>query len=121
MRTSPPPNDVTTEQATYLAAVRGSQPGLASASALAQDFAAMLRDRQGQRLDEWITHAVADDGAALRGFAMGLLANKDAVQAGLTLSWSTGPCEGHIHKIKRSPRDESPQSGVTRNMPVRPG
>jgi transposase len=40
-----PPNDVTTEQATYLAAVRGSQPGLASAYALAQDFAAMLRDR----------------------------------------------------------------------------
>ena len=60
----------------------------------------MLRDRQGQLLDEWIALAVAGDSTELRGFAAGLLTDKAAVQAGLTLSWSTGPCEGHIHKVK---------------------
>ncbi len=95
-----PPDDLTPEQATYLAAVREAQPALVSAHALAQDFAAMLRERHGQRLDAWIARAIAADNAELRGFATGLLADKVAVQAGLTLSWSTGPCEGHIHKIK---------------------
>jgi transposase len=75
-------------------------PALAAAYALAQDFAAMLRDRQGQRLDEWIAQAVAAESVELRGFATGLLPDKEAVEAGLTLSWSTGPCEGHIHKVK---------------------
>ncbi len=43
-----PPDRLTTEQATYLAAVHAAEPALASAYALAQDFAAMLRGRQGQ-------------------------------------------------------------------------
>jgi transposase len=95
-----PPDDLTAEQATYLAAVHAAEPSLASAYALAQDCAAMLRDRQGQLLDEWIALAVAGASTELCGFAAGLLPDKAAVQAGLTLSWSTGPCEGHIHKVK---------------------
>lgn len=93
------PDDLTAEQAIYLSAVHAAEPALASAYALAQDFAAMLRDRHGQRLDEWIARAVATDNIELRAFATGLLPDKEAVEAGLTLSWSTGPCEGHIHKI----------------------
>jgi transposase len=94
------PNDLTTEHAQYLAALHAAEPSLASAYAHAQDFAAILRARQGQRLDEWIAQVVAGDCAELRGFATGLLPDKEAVETGLTLSWSTGPCEGHIHKIK---------------------
>ena len=80
--------------------MQAAAPALAAAYALARDFAAMLRGRHGQRLDDWIAPAVAADNPELRGFATGLLPDKAAVQAGLTLSWSTGPCEGHIHKIK---------------------
>jgi transposase len=80
--------------------VRTAAPALASAYALAQDFAAMLRDRHGQCLDDWIAQVMADNRTELRAFATGLLPDKAAVEAGLTLSWSTGPCEGQIHKIK---------------------
>ncbi len=94
------PNDLTTEQAQYLAALHVAEPSLASAYAHVQDFAAMLRERHVQRLDDWIARVVAGDCAELCGFAAGLLPDKAAVEAGLTLPWSTGPCEGHIHKIK---------------------
>jgi len=93
-------DDLTTEQAQYLAALHAAEPSLTSAYVYAQDFAAMLPGRYGQRLDDWIARVVAGDCAELRGFATGLLPDKAAVEAGLTLPWSTGPCEGHIHKIK---------------------
>jgi transposase len=34
------------------------------------------------------------------GFTRGIAADRDAVVAAFTLPWSTGPVEGHVHKIK---------------------
>jgi len=67
------PDDVMTEQARYLAAPRGGAPSLTPAYAHAQDVAAMLRGRHGQRLADWIARVVAGDYVELRAFAMGLL------------------------------------------------
>src|SRR5450759_587685 len=36
----------------------------------------------------------------LRGFAQSLKKDYEAVKAGLTLSWSQGPVEGHVHRLK---------------------
>jgi transposase len=36
----------------------------------------------------------------LQRFAKGLRDDYDAVKAGLTLRWSNGPVEGHIHRLK---------------------
>jgi len=36
----------------------------------------------------------------LRAFAAGLRRDWDAVQAGLTLPWSSGAVEGHVNRIK---------------------
>jgi transposase len=83
------------------------EPALTVAYALAQDFVSMLRERQGHHLDAWIAQALADDKAELRGFATGLLPYKATVETGLTLPWSTGPCEGQIHKVKLNKRSIS--------------
>ena len=106
-----PPDELTAEQVAYLTAMHAAAPALAAAYALAQDFAVMLRGRQGQRLDEWIAQAVAAESTELRGFATGLLPDKGAVEAGLRLSWSTGPCEGHIHKVKLIKRSMCGKAG----------
>ena len=37
---------------------------------------------------------------ALRRVAKGLYEDYDAVKAGVTLPWSTGPVEGHINRLK---------------------
>ena len=65
------------------------------------DFATMLRERQGeQQLDGWLVQAEEQEVAELRSFAHGLRKDYDAVKAGLTLSWSQGPVEGHVNKLK---------------------
>ena len=78
-----------------------SQHGdLAEAIGRAQDFGAIVRQRQTDRFDEWLARAVASGVAPLRRFAMGLRADYEAVKAGLRLPWSNGPVEGHINRLK---------------------
>ena len=36
----------------------------------------------------------------MQRFATGLYEDYDAVKAGVTLPWSTGPVEGHINRLK---------------------
>ncbi|MEV0733389.1 transposase [Polymorphospora sp. NPDC050346] len=67
---------------------------------LVSDFAGMLRQRQGQHLDTWITQAQASAVPQLAGFAAGLLKDYDAVRNGLTLPWSSGAVEGNVCKLK---------------------
>jgi transposase len=67
---------------------------------LVSDFAGMLRQRQGQHLDTWITQAQTSGIPQLAGFAAGLLKDYDAVRNGLTLPWSSGAVEGNVCKLK---------------------
>jgi transposase len=101
-------DDLRAEQATYLAAACGVEPALTAACALGQDFASMLRERQGQGLDAWIAQAVADDKAELRGFATGLVPDKAAVEARLALPRSTGRREGHSHEDRFQNAPQTP-------------
>jgi transposase len=73
---------------------------VAEAIGLAQDFGAIVRQRQADRFDAWLARAVASGVAPLRRFAAGLRADYEAVKAGLGLPWSNGPVEGHINRLK---------------------
>jgi transposase len=73
---------------------------LAVAIALAQDFCVIMRERQADRFDHWLTCAIASGVAPLQRFAAGLHADYEAVKAGVTLPWSTGPVEGQINRLK---------------------
>ena len=92
--------DLKPEQRAYLERVRQADAALATAYRLTQDFAAMVRERQGARLDAWLAEADACAVPALQRFAKGLRADLDAVRAGLTETWSNGPTEGFVHKLK---------------------
>jgi transposase len=94
------PTDLTEPQRGFLCALVQADQTLAAAYRLTQAFASMLRTRQGEQLAGWIAAAQASGIAGLRRFANGLLADQDAVQAGLTLCWSQGQVEGHIHRLK---------------------
>jgi DNA-binding NarL/FixJ family response regulator len=67
---------------------------------LTQDFAHMLRERQGEKLEAWLHRAERSSMAPMRGFVRGLRRDYDAVKAGLTLPWSSGPVEGQINRLK---------------------
>ena len=68
-----------------LAALCQAHPDLETAYCLTQDFLQMLRKREGERLDTWLTNVQESGLPELTRFAHGVELDKAAVQAGLTL------------------------------------
>lgn len=64
---------------------------------LITDFGQLVRGNGGGSLAAWLDAASA---TALRGFAQGLRADRDAVQAAVQEPWSNGPVEGQINRLK---------------------
>ena len=60
----------------------------------------MLRLRRGQDFEIWLSAVEANSIPELRRFAQGLLKDKSAVVAGLTLAYSNGPVEAQVQKLK---------------------
>jgi transposase len=68
--------------------------------ALTQQFMSMLRLRRGQEFETWLSAVEASHIAELHRFARSLCQDKEAVVAGLTLSYSNGPVEAQVQKLK---------------------
>jgi transposase len=94
------PEQRTSEEHHLLARLTAQHAELAEAIALAQDFAQLVRQRQASQLDPWLARAAESPIAPLQRFAKGLRDDYDAVKAGVTVPWSTGPVEGHINRLK---------------------
>ena len=60
----------------------------------------MVRELSGERLEEWLDKVEASHLQAFQSFVTGVQQDKDAVLAGLTLVWSTGPVEGQVNRLK---------------------
>jgi len=90
----------TAAEAQHLAQLRAQQGEVTEAVDLAQDFATLVRQRQPAQLDPWLQRATTSPLEALQRFASGLRDDYEAVKAGVTLPWSTGPVEGHINRLK---------------------
>jgi transposase len=74
-------------------------PIVAAATELAQAFARLLCERGGQQPGAWVQTVEAAEIPELRAFAAGLRKDGTAVEAGLTLPWSSGAVEGHVNRI----------------------
>jgi transposase len=88
------------DEAAQLAQLKAQHPEVATAIALAQDFVQLVREREPDHLDPWLARAAESPLMPLQRFAKGLCDDYDAVKAGVTLPWSTGPVEGHINRLK---------------------
>jgi transposase len=84
----------------HLAAFRRADPSLDTTYQLVQDFLAMMRKREGERLDAWLSQVHESQLPELESFAHGVERDKDAVQAGLTLAINNGQVEGQVTRIK---------------------
>lgn len=91
---------LTEEERAYLTRLGAHTPSIATAYALTQDFAAMVRDRQGQQLDRWLARVKASGIKELAAYARGLETDYAAVKAGLLVPWSNGQTEGQVNKLK---------------------
>lgn len=95
-----PTNKLKADELALLQRLKEVCPTANVAHDLAQQFGAMIRERKAEQLDLWLTAAQASGIAELRNFATGLTRDGSAVRAALTLPWSNGPTEGHVHRLK---------------------
>ena len=87
-------------QNAYLDRLFQVDPVIVRAAELMVDFATMLRERDGERLDEWLAKVEQQEVAELKSFAAGLRKDYDAVKTGLTEIRSNGQVEGQVHRLK---------------------
>lgn len=60
----------------------------------------MVRELGGERLEEWLDKVQASHLQAFESDVPGVQQDKNAVRAGLTLTWSNGPVEGQVNRLK---------------------
>lgn len=94
------PEKTTDSDTSLLNRLRHLSPAVAETIALGQTFAHLLRSRGADRLEEWLTHAAQSTLRPFQRLAKSFRRDLDAIKAGLTLPWSTGPVEGHINRLK---------------------
>jgi transposase len=94
------PAKFTNTEKETLAFIRQRSTTAETAYGLVQDFLKMVRKREGERLDAWIKAVLESDIPELNSFVYGILKDKDAVVAGLTLIYSNGPVEAQVGKLK---------------------
>jgi len=98
------------EQETLLM-LRQFHPEVDLAYDLVQQFAQMLRERLGERLDSWLTQVNQSRIPELQSFVAGVEKDKEAVRAGLTWWINNGVVEGHVTKLKLIKRQGYGQAG----------
>jgi transposase len=83
--------------AVTVAAIQAGVPSLVEAHGLIERFHAMIRKKEGDRLDPWIAEA---RDSQVSSFATGIAKDKSAVRAAITEPWSNGQVEAQITKLK---------------------
>lgn len=84
------PDRLPAGDAQKLKEIRAACPHLDAAARHVRDFAAMLHERRGDLLPDWMVRVLADDLPALHSLVAGFRRDQDAVAAGLSSSWSSG-------------------------------
>jgi transposase len=95
-----PPAKRVREAQMYLDQLCAMDAGIARARELTHAFLAMVRERRGQALEAWMAEVTHSSIPELARFARGLQDDLTAIKAGLSLEWSNGVTEGHVHRLK---------------------
>jgi transposase len=106
------PDNLGEDDQPQLKALLDRCPELQQLSDHVRAFATMLTQLTGKDLPQWISAARAADLPGLTAFAKGLEQDLDAVTAGLTLRWNSGPVEGRVNHIKMIKRQMFGRAGL---------
>ncbi|WFU12789.1 ISL3 family transposase (plasmid) [Rhizobium sp. CB3090] len=93
----------------FVNAISSASPDVATAADLARRFQSMICNRETVALKPWLHDAAT---GPMSSFARGIRRDVEAVQAALTLPWSTGPVEGKINKLKLIKRSMYGRAGM---------
>jgi transposase len=88
------------EEQAQLEQVRQAEPKLEAGVRLAEEFVVLVRERQQERLDNWLERVEGSGVRALKSFAGGIRRDYGAVRAALSSVYSNGVVEGNVNRIK---------------------
>lgn len=94
------PPDLDDEEKEALNRMAQSDPQVALGVDLAQQFMVMVRQREQDKLDDWMETVKNSAIPALLSFANGLRKDFTAVRNALRYSWSNGQTEGQVNRLK---------------------
>jgi transposase len=95
-----PPEQLNTEEQAALQRLLGEDAELAAGYRLLQRFRKLMADRDVAALQEWLAEAHESNLAPFVALANGIVADRSAVDAALTVPWFNGLVEGHGHRVK---------------------
>jgi len=84
----------------HLAFLKGVHPSLETAYELVQTFLDMVHNQKGEQLESWLNQIWKSHIPELIRFGKGIERDKPSVQAALTMPYSNGVVEGHVHRLK---------------------
>ena len=93
------PGELTDEERATAERIQ-QEPKIVTARELAQQFQAMVRNREPEEFDGWLVKCSESDLPDLRTFAEGLQRDREAVLGAMTEEWSNGQVEGQITRLK---------------------
>jgi transposase len=92
--------------------LRAADDTLRQALDLAIEFGLLIRKKATRTFAEWLESAETSASPDLRSFAAGLRADEAAVRAAIETSWSNGPVEGHVNRLKTIKRQMYGRAGM---------
>lgn len=95
-----PPEQLSSEEQRALAHGRAADAALARGHELLHRFRTLVQARDVTALATWLTDAQASNLPPFSSSANGLIGDRAAVEAALTLPWSNGPVAGPVHRVK---------------------
>jgi transposase len=95
-----------------LDAIRAGSQELTVALDLADEFADLIRKRSRGTLSDWLARGEASSNLEMRRFAEGIRRDESAVTAAVTETWSNGPVEGHVNRLKMIKRHMYGRAGL---------
>lgn len=88
------------EEQAFVALLLDDCPEVAQARRLGRQFMRIIRERQADALDDWMTATNESGLPEMRGFVTGLRRDLSPVMAALTSEWSNGQTEGQVNRLK---------------------
>jgi transposase len=95
-----PPEQLDAEEQRALQQLFEQDAEPAQAHALVQRFRQIVKNWDHRSLDAFLADARTSGLPSFVSFAEGIDTDRAAVDAALTLKWSNGPVEGHVHRVK---------------------
>lgn len=94
-----PPSKLTKMQQQQIEQINFNEE-LRTVYVLSQEFVTLLKERQAEALDSWLTRAKECRIPELSSFVNGIRRDYAAVRAACSLPWSNGTTEGHVNRLQ---------------------